>query len=187
MNSLPLSLPFPLASFVKRVFAILLPLCCLTHSESLFANVVEVAGYRFVAPNQWRAGEPSSSMRAAQFEVSSEDGKKAELVFFYFGRSGGGGIRANLDRWMNQFEDLSESKTEEEVVNEVKVTFARVAGTFLSGSPLGPKTPKPGYRLLGAIVQGREGFIFIKLTGPANTVLANENALLEMIKGALSS
>jgi hypothetical protein len=36
------------------------------------------------------------------------------------------------------------------------------------------KTIKPGYRLLGAIVEAPEGLIFIKFTAPAKTAAANQ-------------
>ena len=45
-------------------------------------------------------------MRKAQFELSTDAGHTAELVFFYFGPSGGGGVQANVDRWMKQFKDI---------------------------------------------------------------------------------
>jgi hypothetical protein len=32
----------------------------------------------------------------------------------------------------------------------------------------------PGYRLLGAIVEGPDGNIFVKFTGPAKTIAANK-------------
>jgi hypothetical protein len=46
-------------------------------------------------------------------------------------------------------------------------------------------TPVPGYRLLGAIVQGPRGTIFFKLTGPARTIAGQEkhfNQLLASIQ-----
>jgi hypothetical protein len=153
---------------------------------SVRANVVDVAGYQFVAPDDWQQSTPSSSMRKAQFDLKTEAGATAELVFFYFGPSGGGGVRANLDRWIKQFRDLQKSDVSEDIVEDVKVTFARTEGTFLSGSPFGPKTPKPGYALLGAIVEGREGSIFLKLIGEKNAVLEFEDAVLAMIRGALT-
>ncbi len=152
----------------------------------LTANVVEVAGYRFVAPDKWKQSEPSSSMRKAQFELSAEDGKTAELVFFYFGQSGGGGVRANVDRWIKQFEDLQNKEVKEEIVEEVKVTYVRATGTFLSGSPFGPKTPKPGYSLLGAIIEGRQGSIFLKMVGQTKAVNEFEKPVIEMIETSLT-
>ena len=164
---------------VFTIFLFFLPI-------SLFANVVEVAGYQFVAPDSWDQTKPSSSMRKAQFELITDSGKTAELAFFYFGPGGGGGVRANLDRWMKQFNNLQSSNTSEDIVQEVKVTYARAVGTFLSGSPFGPKTPKPGYALFGAIVEGRKGSIFLKLIGQKDAVAEFEGAVLNMIKGALT-
>ena len=151
------------------------------------ANVVEVAGYQFVAPDEWKQSEPSSSMRKAQFNLSTKAGKSAELVFFYFGPSGGGGVRANVDRWIKQFEDLQEKSVKEEIVKEVKVTYVRATGTFLSGSPFGPKTPKPGHSLLGAIVEGRQGSIFLKMVGQTKAVREFEEPVIEMIENSLGN
>ena len=149
------------------------------------ANVVEVAGYQFVAPEEWKQAETTSSMRKAQFDLSTEGGKTAELVFFYFGPSGGGGVRANVDRWTKQFQDLSDHKVKEEIIKEVKVTYVRATGTFLRVSPFGPKTPKPGHSLLGAIVEGRQGSIFLKMVGQTPAVHAFEKSVIEMIENSL--
>jgi len=35
-----------------------------------WANVVEVAGYQFVAPDDWVQSEATSSMRKAQFDLT---------------------------------------------------------------------------------------------------------------------
>jgi hypothetical protein len=168
---------------MKRLQSLLF-IFCLT-PFFIWANVVEIAGYQFVAPDDWKQSEPTSPMRKAQFDLTSEDGKTAQLVFFYFGPSGGGGVRANIDRWMKQFKDMQDQKIKEEIVNEVKVTYARATGTFLSGSPFGPKTPEPGHSLLGSIVEGRQGSIFLKLVGPTNTVKAYDQSVIEMIKQTL--
>jgi hypothetical protein len=168
---------------MKRLQSLLFIFCLTPFFIS--ANVVEIAGYQFVAPDDWKQSEPTSPMRKAQFDLTSEDGKTAQLVFFYFGPSGGGGVRANIDRWMKQFKDMQDQKIKEEIVNEVKVTYARATGTFLSGSPFGPKTPKPGHSLLGSIVEGRQGSIFLKLVGPTKTVKAYDQSVIEMIKQTL--
>ena len=49
---------------------------------------VKVAGYDFSPPAGWKSSPPSSSMRKAQFAAG-----EAEVVFFYFGPRGGGGVR----------------------------------------------------------------------------------------------
>ena len=164
---------------------VIIPLAIFCFPLLLTANVVEIAGYQFMAPDQWKQVEPSSSMRKAQFDLSTDAGKSAELVFFYFGPSGGGGVRANVDRWVKQFDDLQQNEVKEEIVNEIKVTYVRTTGTFLSGSPFGPKTPKPGHSLLGAIVEGRKGSIFLKMVGQTPAVKEFERPVVEMIESSL--
>jgi hypothetical protein len=39
----------------------------------------------------------------------------------------------------------------------------------------------PGYRLLGAIVEGPGGNVFVKFTGPANTIAANEQKFGQLL------
>ena len=41
-----------------------------------------------------------------------------------------------------------------------------------------------GYRLVGVVLEGPEGSIFFKLTGPQATVEAMESELLTMVRGA---
>lgn len=44
-------------------------------------------------------------------------------------------------------------------------------GTFNDGPPMGAKTPKENYTLLGAIVPTADGNnVFIKLTGPKDAI-----------------
>jgi hypothetical protein len=51
-----------------------------------------------------------------------------------------------------------------------------------SAGPMAPtKTSKPGFRLLGAIVEGPQGAVFFKLTGPAKTVAASEAGFEKML------
>ena len=39
----------------------------------------------------------------------------------------------------------------------------------------------PGYRMLGAIVEGPQGSIFFKFTGPAKTIAANQTGFDKML------
>ena len=155
-------------------------------SSSVFANVVEVAGYRFTAPEGWQSSPPSSSMRKAQFSIAGENGEEAELVFFYFGQGGGGGVRANVDRWLKQFHVKSDQSVSEEIIHSVKTTFVRAWGTFSSGTPFGPKTLKPGYSLSGVIIEGKAGALFLKMVGDADVVDQNHTVLVDLIKEALA-
>ncbi len=149
-----------------------------------WAEVTKVAGISFEAPSSWKSSPPSSNMRKAQFSATDSSGKIAEIVFFHFGLNSGG-VQANVDRWMKQFEDPQDQSTENVKIGEAKVTYAQAHGTFLSGRPFGPKTPKPGYALVAAIIEGKEGAVFIKMTGPKSAVDAHAAGLKKMVKDSL--
>ena len=73
-------------------------------------------------------------MRKAQLKVGSGE-KSAEVVFFYFGEGNGGGTKANVDRWLGQFQDKSNPKVEDVRVGKHTVTHVQVEGTYMSGMP----------------------------------------------------
>ena len=151
------------------------------------AGTVAVAGIHFTPPAGWVAEGPHP-MRVATYQVprAPGDSEDSECAVYYFGRGQGGEVQANLSRWLGQFQgppakwDRQETMT----VSGVPVTEVEQAGTFLwSASPMSPeKTPKPSWRLLGAIVQAPEGLVFLKLTGPAATVSAARPAFDGLLK-----
>ena len=125
----------------------------------------------------------------AQLKVVDPKTKEgADVIFFHFGPSNGGGTRANVDRWLGQFQeshDKINAKVDETTIGKTKVTYVQAEGTYNSGMPGGPKTPMPNYALLGAIIEGAEGSVFARLTGPS-TVAANAKAdFRTMIESAL--
>ena len=146
---------------------------------------LEVAGFTFNPPSEWVSSKPTSNMRKAQFEAQSKSKGKAEIAFFHFGSTGAGGIQANVDRWMKQFEDPQGKVVKTEKFGDNSLTFAQAYGTFLSGRPFGPKTPKPGYALTAAIIDGPAGSIFIKMTGPRAAVDEHTDALKKMAQAAV--
>jgi len=142
-------------------------------------------GINWTAPAGWKA-QPDRPMRAATYVVPAAAGDKedGECAVFYFGPGQGGGVDENVRRWMAQFEggQSATPKTKAQTVQGLKVTTVEHAGTFLSGAPMAPvKTPKPGYRLIGSIVEAPGGSVFFKLTGPAKTVEAAQASFDKMI------
>ena len=63
------------------------------------------------------------------------------------------------------------------------VTMIDISGEYsgMSGPMTGEKTVKPGYRLLGAIVDGPGGNVFLKFTGPAKTIAANQQKFEQLL------
>ena len=70
-------------------------------------------------------------------------------------------------------------------VNGVKITFVEAAGTFNSGMPGGPTTPMADYAMRGAILENTEsGDVYVKMTGPKETVASATEAFQKMVKDA---
>ncbi len=148
-------------------------------------------GISWKAPAGWKSLGPRP-MRAATYVVPPASGDKedGECAVFYFGPGQGGEVQANLDRWVGQFEQpggkssRDAAKTRKEKISGLPVTRIDLSGTYLSsaGPMVREKTPKPGYRMLGAIVEGPQGNVFFKFTGPAKTVAANQAAFEQMLK-----
>jgi hypothetical protein len=45
------------------------------------------------------------------------------------------------------------------------------------------KVMKPGYRMLGAIIEAPQGSVFFKFTAPASVIATHEAAFKQMIQG----
>ncbi len=137
-----------------------------------------VGAFTFKRPPTWKwVAVGTNSMRKAQLRVEGDGGQSADVVFFTFGAGQGGGVDQNIARWLGQFEqgDAKTLKPTEDTaeIKGTKVTRVRVdSGTFNSGMPGGPTTPQTDYGLYGAILESKDGDVFIKLTGPAALVRA---------------
>ena len=144
-------------------------------------------GISWTSPATWKADAPRP-MRAATYLIAPAKGDtdSAECAVFFFGEGQGGGIDANVDRWVGQFETTKAPVRKKEKLAGFEVTTIEVDGTYASamGGPMGPKTPKPGFKLLGAIVEGPKGNVFFKLTGPAKTVEGSRAEFLKLLKSA---
>jgi hypothetical protein len=130
------------------------------------------AGVAWSLPARWKVGG-EKPMRLATYSVpSGGEGADAECAVFYFGSNQGGDVRANIDRWVGQFENPSAPVEGEKEVDGMKITTVTTTGTYLA--PAGPMMQSQGklsdYMLLGAIVDAPGGSVFFKLTGPAATV-----------------
>jgi len=144
-----------------------------------------VAGIEWTVPQQWKE-QPQRQMRVATYAIPSADVNvdEGECAVFYFGNNQGGGIDMNIDRWAAQFENSPKPDRSSKEINGIKVTFVTIDGTYLapSGPMMQSQGKKPGYRLLGAIVEAPDGLVFFKFTGPKKTVGAAATEFTSLIQ-----
>lgn len=152
---------------------------------------MSLGGIHVKVPEGWTSSPPTSNMRAAQFSLPPAEGdaEPAELVVYYFGPGGAGGVQANLDRWYGQFQQ-PDGKPSKEVakVHNSEVAGMPVTSVDVSGRYVAAMTPgapgahdKPGFRMLAAIVEAPDGAYYFKLVGPEKTVAAHAEAFAAMV------
>jgi hypothetical protein len=145
-------------------------------------------GLRWTAPAGWKA-EAARPMRAATYSIAPVAGDQgvAECVVNYFGPGQGGGVDANVERWKGQLlgpdGKPAPAKVEKRTLRGVSVVVIDSSGgyTGMGGPMAAAAKPEPGYRLLGAIVEGPGGNLFFKLTGPAKTIAANQKNFEQLL------
>ncbi len=143
-------------------------------------------GAIFTLPGSWIAEPPSSSMRLAQARVPGAAGD-GQLTVFYFGAGGGGGLESNLSRWLGQLQIDAGTQPLRESFDSgaFRITWIDVQGTLKpSTMGMGPGEPRPGARLLAAVVEGPQGPWYFKATGPSATMADQREAFLGMLRSA---
>lgn len=159
-------------------------------AEDAKTKEVEVKDIKLDVPETWKAKPtPPNGFRAAQFEIPPVEGDQegAELVVFHFGPNGGGGVQANIERWVKQFEaEERKLKIFNGKTKQGEYVLVDLSGTWNKpvGPPIAMKTTKaPGSRFLGVILKPETGGdYYIRLTGPEKTVAANAKTFRVAIK-----
>lgn len=146
---------------------------------------------KFTAPAEWQAKTPTTT-RIAEWALPKADGDKddASLVVYYFGPSGGGGVQANMDRWIGQMTQpdgrpsKDVAKTSTMTVNGLKVSDIDVSGTYTAEMSPGASEHfnSPGWRLRAAVVETSGGVYYVKLIGAAKTVAKWDAAYAAFLK-----
>jgi hypothetical protein len=154
-------------------------------AATLFAE--SAAGVRWTAPASWKAGA-ARPMRAATYTIplASGDQGVAECVVNYFGPGQGGGVDANIERWRGQVLGADGKPATAKIdkrTGRVPITVIDATGMYTGmGGPMsGGSKPVPGYRLIGAIVEGPGGSVFFKLTGPAKSIAAQQKNFEQLL------
>lgn len=146
---------------------------------SLFGE--SVAGLKWTPPKGWKA-EDARPMRAATYTIppAAGDNASAECVIYFFGAGQGGSVQANLDRWKGQVSapggKPADAKIAKRMIHGLAVTTIDASGDYsgMGGPMASSKSVQNNYRLLGAIIEGPGGNVFIKFTGPAKTIASSQ-------------
>ncbi|MEA2564350.1 MAG: hypothetical protein QOH06_5854 [Acidobacteriota bacterium] len=160
-----------------------------SRGEPVGGGQAEGGSIKFDFPANWPQQPPSTSMRMAQATIPGAGGP-GDLVVFFFGPGGGGGVEANIQRWVDQMEPAPGANPQPETfdVNGFRVTWIDVAGTLKpSNMGTGPATEQPNSRLYGAVVEGPGGPWFFKATGPDATLTAERENFLKMLRSVRGS
>ena len=127
-------------------------------------------------------------MRAATYPVAPMPGDReaAECAVYFFGLGQGGSVQANIDRWEGQFKapggKPAPAKVTKITIHGLPVTTIDVSGEYSGmAGPTAAPVMASGYRLLGAILESPGGNIFIKFTGPAKTMAANQPKFQQLL------
>ena len=146
-------------------------------------------------PAAWKKDEETKPLRLAQFTIPPAQGEKdpVELAVFSFqGLGGGGGVQANVDRWVSQFPGPGTKKTVMTGTGHQGLyVLVDLEGTYQPGvSARGEKQdPIPNARMLAAIIgirwdgkdadgtpKQKSAVYFLKMVGPKKTIDENEKA-----------
>jgi hypothetical protein len=126
-------------------------------------------------------------MRAAEYGIEGEPA--AELAVFYFGADQGGGVEANMQRWVGQLKQPDGSdavaKRGERTVHDVTISTVEAAGNYGGGmAPPGapPSAAISDALMLAAIAKGPQGSVFFKLVGPRDPVEAARGAFEQLLE-----
>lgn len=142
---------------------------------------MDLAGLSFPVPTEWRKVQPASNFIASEYRVGPAD-SEARFTVSTFPSGAGGSVDMNVQRWEGQFIGAVTSPTKRQV-SGCNVTLVTLDGTMKGGTMGGPAADTPDMSMRGAIVEGPQGMVVLKLTGPKATVAEAQGAWDQLIEG----
>lgn len=142
----------------------------------------KVSGLQFTVPSRWQKEPAANDARAGQWHVPpprGEEGEGGEVIVFYFGPGVGGSVQDNVTAWRSTMTGADGNPVKAEVKDHVdgtiKITQASLFGTYSDPVPIPGLPPqlKPHYGLLGAIIEGPNGTVYWRFTGPETLITAS--------------
>jgi hypothetical protein len=156
-------------------------------SETKLPKTFVIAdAYKLTAPEGWVSKQPRTKIVEHEFAVPAVKGDELDGRVTVMGAAGS--IDANIERWHKQFTQPDGSATKDKAKLEKKkiagqeVIVVDISGNYMdSPGPQAPGVERKDYRMLAAIVQTKNGNVFIKFYGPQRTVTENAAGFNKML------
>jgi len=141
-----------------------------------------VGGLQFTIPPKWISEPVENSARAGQWLVPPAKGQgddPGEVVVIYFGPGIGGTAQENIEDWIGTMVNAEGHPAAAEQKHHVTLglTISQLAifGTYTQCVPIPgvPPQPRPKFGLLGAVIEGKQGNIYWRFTGPETLIATN--------------
>lgn len=149
-------------------------------------KAIEFGKYSMQAPKDWEQKQPTVRIIAYEFAAPAADGDATDGRLTVMGA--GGTIDQNVQRWYGQFTQPDGSNTADKAKVDKKAIAGQTVHTVdISGTykdqrgPFAPAVERENYRMLGAIVETKEGNVFFKFYGPQKTIAKHADAFWAMI------
>jgi hypothetical protein len=160
-----------ICSFVALLIATILPSVRLVAEDKPDSKLALAGGkLQMTAPSTWETVPKKSNMLDYEFRAPKEAKEDAARITIMMS---GGGVDANVDRWIGQFEGATkkDAKIEKKDIAGSTVHIVDISGTYkdsMGGGPFapGPVKKRENHRMLGAIIETKDaGTVFVKMTG----------------------
>jgi hypothetical protein len=150
---------------------------------------VTIAGVVFNPASQWQDLEPTGERKAFyKYDPVLGDSVGAELSVFHFAE--GGGWQEIMERWINQISYANKRDphtaaiTHDREVGGMTAHVLSILGTYnppSRGFDSEEAPARDGHRIIGVAVEGPQGDLCFKLTGPDSTARVMTEAFMNMI------
>jgi len=150
---------------------------------------IDLGVIKMQAPAQWARKQPASKIVVYEFgaPAAKDDSSDGRCTFM----QAGGGVEANIDRWIGQFSQPDKTSTKDKAkiskkqVQGMEIHYVQLSGTFKDQprGPFGPTVDRENYTMLGAIVVTPQAEFFVKFYGPNRTIAEHQRAFEEMLDG----
>ncbi len=151
--------------------------------ETQTSKFKEFDGIRFKVPSSWEQVALSPAQQGfvtASFKIPRA-GNDVKLTL----SSVGGGVDANLKRWIGQFQ-LPPGETPQQKsirVDKIDAIWLDLRGTFDAGPALNSEA-ESGMRMIGVAIPRNPRDFYLKLTGPREQLLNAEEEFRNFVKSA---